>query len=160
MANSESALLGTTAAYTAWGRALESKRIDPLFIDPFAASFAGDVGRDFMQAISEAVGLSEAMLASAVAVRTKFFDDALLRALSGQIYREMCSHDIHIPKQVVILAAGGDARSVRLAEKIPKNVRFFEIDLHEVMRKRSTVFGLNHDSVMKMKSFSHCYRQI
>ena len=58
--------------------------------------------------------------AAYVALRTRFFDDELLRAAREQGIR-----------QIVILAAGMDARAYRL--DWPEGTRLFELDHSEVL---------------------------
>ncbi len=96
-------------------RSEESLRPDRLFEDPFAAILSGDAGRAALAAYRAAVGPSIPI----IEVRTRFFDEALLRASAAGV------------RQFVILAAGMDARAYRLpwAEK----TRVFEIDQREVI---------------------------
>lgn len=79
-------------------RAEESARRDRLFTDPFAERLAGDEGRELLaQAVAKTGATSPQ-----IAIRTRFWDERLLRAQSDGI------------SQVVILAAGMDARAYRL----------------------------------------------
>ena len=114
-----------TAVGVAALRAYESNRPDRLFEDPYAAAFfeAGrsvlpDTGRDSAQA-----GLGELMYPQIV-TRTRFFDDYLLEAGCAQ---------------VVLLAAGLDARAFRLAW--PPGTRLFEIDLPEVLAFKDDILA-------------------
>ncbi|OXM60251.1 SAM-dependent methyltransferase [Amycolatopsis vastitatis] len=114
-----------TAVGVAAMRAYESNRPDRLFDDPYAAAFfeAGrsvlpPIGRDSAQA-----GLGELMYPQIV-IRTRFFDDYLLQAGCAQ---------------VVLLAAGLDARAFRLAW--PPGTRLFEIDLPEVLAFKDDVLA-------------------
>lgn len=65
-----------TARWTAAMRALESARPDRLFDDPLAATLAGEPGR----ALQEQMGDSSN---AAIAVRTRFFDDAITGLTAG-----------------------------------------------------------------------------
>ncbi|MEU4250697.1 SAM-dependent methyltransferase [Amycolatopsis sp. NPDC026612] len=113
-----------TAVGVAALRAYESSRPDRLFDDPYAAAFfaAGrsvlpdGTGRD-----SDQAGLG-ALMYPQIAIRTRFYDDYLLEAGCAQ---------------VVLLAAGLDARAFRLAW--PPGTRLFEIDLPEVLAFKDDV---------------------
>jgi methyltransferase (TIGR00027 family) len=111
-------------------RAMESRRGDRLFHDPYAASF-----------LAAAPGLSDPAQRGAVAVsglsrtgasfwkrivlRTRFFDDVLLEAAGRGL------------RQFVLLAAGFDTRAYRL--DWPPGVRMFELDLPGVVRYKRRV---------------------
>ncbi|MEU3710009.1 SAM-dependent methyltransferase [Streptomyces catenulae] len=98
-----------TAQWTAAARALESERPDRIFDDPLARAVAGDTG----------FALLERYRGSAVApfvlVRTRYLDDALVRAVRDRGLR-----------QVVSVAAGMDMRSARLTW--PDGVTLYELD--------------------------------
>jgi len=115
-----------TAQWMAAERARETARPDALFQDPFAAVLAGPEGERVLARMS-APGDGTGMT---VPIRTRFFDDALLRLLAdGQV------------RQVVVLAAGMDARAFRLP--LPAGVRFFELDRPEVLAiKEDRLAGL------------------
>jgi methyltransferase (TIGR00027 family) len=100
-------------------RAEESARPDRLFEDPFAAKLAGDVGRRALDAYRAALPIEVPV----IEVRTRFFDDALLRACDGGA------------RQVAILAAGMDARAYRLAW--PPGARVFELDQPHVLAHKA-----------------------
>ncbi|MCU0484981.1 MAG: SAM-dependent methyltransferase [Anaerolineales bacterium] len=105
--------LGATAYWTASVRALESACQEPLFQDPWAELLAGEVGRLWIAQRTPASILP-------IILRTRFFDDFLLRVVSGQAVR-----------QVVLLAAGLDTRAYRLAW--PAGISLFELDQPEVL---------------------------
>ena len=117
--------VGRTALGVAMVRAIESRRGDRLFRDPYAAAFLAaapavfDIGG--RGAVACLGGLSSAGAAfwSHAVIRTRFFDDYLLAA-TGQGIR-----------QVVLLAAGLDTRAFRL--DWPAGVRLFELDLAGVL---------------------------
>lgn len=115
-----------TAQWMAAERARETARPDALFWDPYAAALAGPEGERLLARMS-APGDGTGMT---VPIRTRFFDDALLRLLAdGQV------------RQVVVLAAGMDARAFRLP--LPAGVRFFELDRPEVLAvKEDRLAGL------------------
>ncbi len=102
--------VAATGLLAAAVRAEESRREDPLFTDPFAARLAGDDGRRLLADAVAATGQSPAE----IAIRTRFFDEALLDA-----QRDGAS-------QVVILAAGMDARAFRLPWRPATTV--YEVD--------------------------------
>jgi methyltransferase (TIGR00027 family) len=106
-------------------RAMESRRRDRLFHDPYAAAFLAaapevvDRAERGTAALVGAVSSAGAAFWSRAVVRTRFFDDYLLEAAGRGI------------AQVVIVAAGLDARAYRLAW--PAGSRVFELDLPEVL---------------------------
>jgi methyltransferase (TIGR00027 family) len=110
----EDAVAGTGLLVAAI-RARESARADRLFTDPFADKLAGAAGHRMLNAALAEAG--EQSVAEIV-VRTRFHDDALLR-----VTRQV--------KQVVILAAGMDARAYRIAWPVGTTV--FELDQPEVI---------------------------
>jgi methyltransferase (TIGR00027 family) len=117
-----------TAFNVAQAREEESQRSDRLFDDPLASAFVaarrepqGEVTQS-----PDAVDLRP-ILHPYVAVRTRFFDDALLEATAASI------------QQVVILGAGLDARAFRLPW--PTGTRVFELDLPELFAFKESVIA-------------------
>ena len=117
-----------TAVGVARVRAAESRREDRLFADPYA--------RAFVQAATGARSQGEhaaprersaggAALAARIVLRTRFFDDYLLRATAAGC------------RQIVLLAAGLDTRAFRLAW--PEGTRVFELDLPPVVAFKERV---------------------
>ena len=121
--NSSSSLLGSTAAWTAAARALESSRPDPLFNDPWAAELAGQEGAQWMAARTP-----ESVVP--IILRTRFFDDFLLRVTRENAIR-----------QVVLLAAGFDTRAYRL--QWPANTQLFEMDQPQVLERKEQILSLS-----------------
>lgn len=125
--------VGRTALGVAMVRAMESRRRDRLFCDPYAAAFLSAARDVFDPAERGAVaclsGLSGAGTAfwSQVVVRTRFFDDYLVDAVGRGI------------RQVVLLAAGLDTRAYRL--HWPADVRLFELDRPDVLEFKRQVLG-------------------
>jgi len=117
--------VGRTALGVALVRAMESRRPDRLFHDPYAAAFLAAAptvfDRDRRGAVAGLGGLSAAGAAfsSHAVIRTRFFDDHLLDVTEQGV------------RQVVLLAAGLDTRAYRLPW--PAGVRLFEVDLAEVL---------------------------
>jgi methyltransferase (TIGR00027 family) len=124
-----------TALGVAMVRARESLREDRLFDDPYAHRFLEAAPGAFPEEPTSAEDLSAlGPLASLGAVfafhgvlRTRFFDDYLLTATAAG-----CA-------QVVLLAAGLDARALRLSW--PGGVRVFELDLPEVFAYKEAVLA-------------------
>ena len=100
-------------------RAHESTRDSPLFVDPFADRLAGDAGREMLARMIAAVG---GQSTTQIVVRTRFWDEALLRATDTV-------------DQVVILAAGLDARAYRLPWRA--GVTVFELDQAPVIAAKT-----------------------
>ena len=113
-----------TSRWMAAARARESERPYRLLNDPLAAALAGPEGfawLDLMEPIPMFGGP-----ALYVVVRTRFFDDFLSYASWGAGVR-----------QVVVLAAGMDARAFRL--KWPSGTRLYELDRPEVLAAKDEV---------------------
>ena len=92
--------LAKTALWTASMRAREHRRADRLFSDPLAEAFAGDEGPRIMSQFEGQVqsGVED----PALAVRTRFLDDQLLRLDAAGV------------RQFVFVAVGMDSRAFRL----------------------------------------------
>lgn len=112
--------VGKTALEIAQVRAVESRRSDRLFDDPYAEAFvaAAPPGGIELAATGGATGVLRSAI-HRVIVRTRFFDDYLLQACAAGC------------RQVVLLAAGLDTRGFRLTW--PDGVRLFELDLPDVL---------------------------
>jgi methyltransferase (TIGR00027 family) len=104
-------------------RALESTRDDRLFTDPYADRLAGETGRALLAAAIAETG-ERSMVQ--IVVRTRFLDDALLRA-------------VRTAHQVVIVAAGMDARAYRLAW--PDGAVVYELDQPAVIAAKNDVLA-------------------
>jgi methyltransferase (TIGR00027 family) len=128
--------VGRTALGVAMVRAMESRRRNRLFHDPYAAAFLAaapevfDPAQRGTAALAGGVSSTGAAFWSRVVIRTRFFDDFLLEATGRGI------------EQVVILAAGLDARAYRLAW--PAGRRVFELDLPEVLAFKRRVLDRHH----------------
>ncbi len=104
-------------------RAMESTREDRLFTDPYADKLAGDTGRALLAAAIAETGERSTVQ---IVVRTRFLDDALLRA-------------VRVAAQVVILAAGMDARAYRLAW--PDGTTVYELDQPAVIAAKGDILA-------------------
>lgn len=121
--------VGQTSRWVAANRALESEQPTPLYRDPFARELAGDAGFEMLFAMRSTSGMGSFSGPDPfLTIRTRFFDDALLTAV-----RESSIN------QVVILAAGMDARAFRL--EWPAGVRVFEIDRDDVFAHKEAVLS-------------------
>jgi methyltransferase (TIGR00027 family) len=105
-------------------RAHESERPHRLLDDPLAATLAGPEGFAWLNRMEPVPGFGGPALY--VVVRTRFFDDFLLYACRGVGVR-----------QVVLLAAGMDARAFRL--NWPSGTRLYELDRPEVLDAKDEV---------------------
>jgi len=103
-----------TALWVASMRAAEAARSDRLYDDSLAAAF--------MAAADGEIPPAPPGAAEFLAIRTRFYDNFLLDVPASQ---------------VVLLAAGLDARSFRL--NWPDGVRVFELDLPELLGFKETV---------------------
>ncbi|MFC4910881.1 SAM-dependent methyltransferase [Actinomadura gamaensis] len=115
--------VGRTALSVARMRAVEHRRPDRLFADPFAASF-GAAGPPVVPRAGHEV---RNLMIFQVVIRTRFYDDYLLAATAAGI------------RQVVLLAAGLDTRAFRL--DWPDGVRVFEADLPDVLAFKDATLG-------------------
>ncbi|WKG04154.1 SAM-dependent methyltransferase [Mycolicibacterium sp. HK-90] len=100
-------------------RAEENRRPDRLFTDPFAEKLAGEPGR---RMLAESVAATGDKSTLQIVVRTRFWDEALLGAVPPA-------------QQVVILAAGLDARAYRLPW--PDGTTVFELDQPAVIAAKA-----------------------
>lgn len=125
--------VGATATMVAAARAMAGADPDPLIDDPFAEPLVRAVGLDFfVKMLDGELDLSlfpdmsaervQAMI-DGMAVRTRFFDDSMLDSARSGI------------RQVVILAAGLDARAYRL--DWPAGTVVYELDQPRVVDFKS-----------------------
>src|SRR5690606_22279728 len=124
--------IGLTALLVADARASESERPDRLFDDPLARHFvtAATAASPTVERALRDDAPSEAVRQArhdSVAVRTRFFDDYLLAAAEAGC------------QQIVLVAAGLDARSFRL--QWPAGTRLWELDSPEVLAFKEQVIG-------------------
>lgn len=103
--------ISDTARWVAVYRALESKRKDALFHDPWAEKLAGQTGRDIAGGIPFGVRMGWT-----VVVRTKVIDELILKSVREDGV-----------DTIVSLAAGLDTRPYRL--DLPPQTRWIEVDL-------------------------------
>lgn len=104
-----------TARWVAVYRAMETKRSDAIFRDPFAERLAGAQGREIVDSMKRGRSSAWAMI-----VRTAVFDEIILDAVKTQ------GIDL-----VLNLAAGLDARPWRLA--LPPSLRWVDVDLPGIL---------------------------
>jgi methyltransferase (TIGR00027 family) len=112
-----------TALLVAAIRARESDRPDGLFCDPFAERLAGERGRELL---AGALTSSGEQSTAQIVVRTRFWDEAVLEAVPEN-------------GQVVILAAGMDARAYRL--HWPSGAVVYELDQPRVLTAKSELLA-------------------
>jgi methyltransferase (TIGR00027 family) len=120
-----------TALGAAEMRAEESQRLDRIIDDPYAAAFVAAAPPLFPDLPSltddpELAALKDTFV-SGMAIRTRFYDDYLLAACAAGC------------RQVVMLAAGLDARAFRL--DWPADTRVFELDLPNLFAFKETVLA-------------------
>jgi methyltransferase (TIGR00027 family) len=127
--------VGSTALGVAAARAAETDSENPLIRDPFARAFleaAGDGMWSLMANPTKAAELTDdvdllahlQVMIDFMAVRTAFFDEYFLNAAASGV------------RQVVILAAGLDARAWRLPW--PDETTVYELDQAKVLDFKST----------------------
>ena len=111
-----------TSQLMAARRAIETKRPDRLFEDPFATKLAGAEAFALLEPDKNIVIAEEGR--PYLAVRTRFFDDFLI-SLAPKL------------RQVVILGAGMDTRAFRLSWSSGTHV--YEIDKPEVIAYKNSI---------------------
>uniref|UniRef100_UPI00403FF8F4 SAM-dependent methyltransferase n=1 Tax=Streptomyces sp. SS7 TaxID=3108485 RepID=UPI00403FF8F4 len=111
--------MGSTALAVASARALETIRPDRLFDDQIALQTVAAAGAQLAAWSSSRGELLRLAMGDYFALRTRYFDDFLRDAVDSGC------------RQVVVLAAGLDARAFRLSWPAP--VRLFEIDRSDVL---------------------------
>ena len=123
--------VGATALGVAAARAAETESENPLINDPFARVFVDAAGEGMWSVYADPALLSRAveiepevqarirLMIDFMATRTAFFDEFFLRAADSGV------------RQVVILAAGLDARSWRLPW--PEGTIVYELDQPKVL---------------------------
>jgi methyltransferase (TIGR00027 family) len=122
--------VSATAIGVAMIRAAESSRRDPLFVDPLAPEFVAAAGWTPPEPTPERRAQLDSLVAW-IRVRTKFLDEIVVDACAGT-----CG-------QVVILAAGLDARAFRLG--LAPEIRLFELDLPAMVAfKQDVVTATGH----------------
>ncbi|OBA59979.1 SAM-dependent methyltransferase [Mycobacterium sp. 1100029.7] len=127
--------VGATATMVAASRALASRGPDALLDDRFAEPLVRAVGHPFFTRMldgdipldNEDLPMTAQQRSEQIAVRTRFFDNFFLSATQSGI------------RQAVILAAGLDARSFRLAW--PAGTVVFEVDQPEVILFKDTTLA-------------------
>jgi methyltransferase (TIGR00027 family) len=125
--------VGWTGLLIAGIRAEESRRSDALIDDPFATmlvDLVGDEGDERTRWTMRDGQVSElgAALGDYIGVRTRYIDDAVVAATAAGI------------RQVVLLGAGLDSRSYRMAW--PEDTTVFEVDTPEVLEAKEHLAGL------------------
>jgi methyltransferase (TIGR00027 family) len=119
--------VGLTSRWVAASRARETERSDHLFADPYARALAGEEGFTLLRKTHAArSGQPSDEPDPYLSIRTRFFDDALIRAVADPAL-----------DQVVLLAAGMDARAFRL--NWPVGVTLYELDREEVFAWKEPV---------------------
>jgi methyltransferase (TIGR00027 family) len=129
---------GFNSLFVAGARALEAQRDDPLAVDPYAEVFCRAVGGDWADMLdgnapdhtlkSEFGEVFQTFLGA----RTKFFDDYVRNASAEGV------------RQIVLLAAGLDARAYRLSW--PAGTVVFELDQPEVLEFKRAVLADHGDA--------------
>jgi methyltransferase (TIGR00027 family) len=116
--------LGQTSQWMAAVRSCENERPDRLFEDPLAEAFADSEGFGWMSRMEFAQLWGGPGLY--IVIRTRFFDDFLIHSSwSAEV------------RQIVLLAAGMDARAFRL--EWPPNTRLYELDRPEVLNAKEDI---------------------
>src|ERR1700730_17244914 len=111
-----------TARWVAYFRALETRRPDALFRDPYAERLAGEHGFQIANTLADGNKHEWAWVA-----RTYLFDQFIARAIRDG------------SDMVVNLAAGLDARPYRM--DLPSSMQWVEVDLPEIISYKEEVLA-------------------
>jgi methyltransferase (TIGR00027 family) len=133
--------VGAMATMAAAQRALAARRPDPLIDDPFAGQLVRAVGTEFFTRLldGQIPNFDSQRMAQRVAVRTRFYDRFFVDATEKGI------------RQVVILAAGLDARAYRLPW--PTGTVVYEVDMPQVIEfKTSTLRNLGAEPTVERRT--------
>ncbi len=130
--------VGSTALFVAAARALAGRRPDPLAVDPFAEIFLRAAGAEWADLLDGkapdqpllAPGFGE-VFQTFLEARTKYFDDYCAAASAAGV------------RQVVILAAGLDARAYRLPW--PDGTVVYELDQPSVLAFKQQTLAAHGD---------------
>jgi methyltransferase (TIGR00027 family) len=114
-----------TARLIAYYRAMESRREDPLIVDPYAERLAGDMDSYFRNHL-RARGTSDYAV-----VRTHYIDTHILSPWCKEQEQS----------QIVLLGAGLDARAYRFAPLKDNNHTFFEVDFDQVNKYKKAILS-------------------
>ena len=123
--------VGSTALFVAASRALEANKPHPLVVDPYAEVFCRAVGGEWADLLDgkapdhKLVSEFGDHFVNYVAARTMFFDTYFYSAVDAGV------------RQIVIPAAGLDARAYRLAW--PNGTVVFELDQPQVLEFKREV---------------------
>jgi methyltransferase (TIGR00027 family) len=109
--------VGSTAVSVALCRAAESARLDAWFVDPLAVHLVRNVD-DSLPAVRPG-------LVAWISARTRFLDTLTMGAMDDGL------------RQIVIVAAGLDARAFRLA--LPADATVFEVDRRDIFDVKDAV---------------------
>jgi len=115
-----------TARWVAAQRARESERSDRLFLDPLASHLSGEEGRAALR-ISEQFNPRHKSTADYIATRTRFLDEFVIQGNKKGI------------RQVVIVAAGMDARAYRLPWR--NGTTLYELDYPELLDSKDQLLN-------------------
>jgi len=108
-----------TARWVAYYRAMETKRPDAIFRDPYAERLAGTQGKEIVDTMPKGRALDWPMI-----VRTKVLDEMITNAIRSR------GADL-----VVNLAAGLDARPWRM--DLPSDLRWVDVDLPGILNYKT-----------------------
>lgn len=138
--------VGATATMVAAQRALAAAGPEPLIDDPFAAPLVRAVGIDaYTRLVDGQIPVTEdtefdpERMGRGMGLRTRFFDQFFLDAVGAGV------------RQVVILAAGLDARAYRLPW--PEGTVVYEVDMPDVIEfKTATLRGLGAEPTAERRT--------
>jgi len=111
--------ISDTARWVAYYRAMEMRRPDAIFRDPYAERLAGSAGESIVDTMASGRQMAWAMI-----VRTKILDEIILDAVKSR------GADL-----VVNLAAGLDARPWRM--DLPASLRWVDVDLPGILNYKT-----------------------
>lgn len=132
--------VGRTALEVATFRAVETERSDRIICDDFARMFVEAAGeQELLGMLANPSVLDDSFFPKMMGPRTKFFDDFLASATGAGL------------QQVVIVAAGLDARAFRI--EMPADTVLYEIDKPAVLEFKNKVLA-QHSAQAKAERHS------
>ncbi|WP_405164262.1 SAM-dependent methyltransferase [Nocardia sp. NBC_01499] len=130
--------VGSTAVFVAAARALAGRRPEPLAVDPYAEVFVRAAGPEWADLLDGKVTEHSlldpgfgASFQTFQEARTRYFDDYFAAVMAAGV------------RQIVILAAGLDARAYRLPW--PDGTIVYELDLPPVLEFKRQALAANGD---------------
>lgn len=113
--------ISDTSYWVAHYRAKESRRPDPLFIDPFAERLAGEIGKDITYDLPKISKYTEWSVIARTLIIDRFINKLVKEGIDG----------------VINLGAGLDTRAYRM--DLPKDLEWVEVDFEHILKYKEEI---------------------